>query len=702
MLTEHADANRRTSPQEKPTPITDAGPIADIVAALTLEEKVAMMSGRDFYNRFFGEDGGKFGVRVYTAGGGVERLGLPDLHFTDGPRGVRAGKPTTCFPVSMARGASWDVDLEHRIGLALGVESRACGVTVSGAVCINVLRHPAWGRAQETYGEDPYHLGEMGAALSTGIQAHNVIATVKHFAANSIENARFKVDVRMSERALREVYLPHFKRVIDSGCGSVMTAYNKVNGAYCGHQTHLLRDILKGEWGFEGFVHSDWVKGVYGHDAAAAGLDIENPDAFFFGANLIRAVREGEIAEAVVDEAVTRILRTQRAINERPDERAYGPEDICAPAHRQLAREAAEKSMVLLKNEGLLPLRNVGRLAIIGALADTVNLGDRGSSNVTPPYAVTLLEGLRSSTKAPQDVVYDDGSDPARAAALAADADAVVLVVGYTHEDEGEFVPVPNEEALEEVESGDWSQARGGDRLSLDLKPADEALIDTVARANPRTLVAIMSGSAVTMNAWRDRPAAIMMTWYPGMEGGNAFASLVYGEISPSGRLPFTVPEAVQDLPYFDRDADRIDYGLYHGYTLMEKEGRSPAFPFGFGLTYTQFAYGEPVLEDKGDRAIVRVEIRNIGSVEAVETVQLYAGFPHTAIDRSRKLLRGFQRVRLAPGASSIVAFEIRREDLSWYDPDAAAWRVESVDHTLHVGADSGDAQDRHVTWRHA
>jgi beta-glucosidase len=214
---------------------------------MTLSEKVEMMSGHGFFSSYK-RSGGRWGAEPYRAGGGCERLGIPPLYFTDGPRGVARGE-STCFPCSMARGASFDVDLERRIGEVMGIEARAQGCTLSGAVCMNLLRHPAWGRAQETYGEDPHHLGEMGAALATGIQTHNVAATVKHFALNSIENARFKVDVRIDERTLREVYLPHFKRALDAGCATVMSAYNKMNGEYCGQHRELLTDILGGSGG---------------------------------------------------------------------------------------------------------------------------------------------------------------------------------------------------------------------------------------------------------------------------------------------------------------------------------------------------------------------------------------------------------------------------------------------------------------------
>ena len=305
-----------------------------------------MMSGHGFLDRYVA-DGGEYNISPYVTGGGNERLGLPELLFTDGPRGVALGH-STCFPAAIARGASWDIELEERIGDAVGREVRAHGANFFGGICINVLRHPGWGRAQETYGEDPWLLGEMGAAAVRGVQHHNVVATIKHLACNSVENTRFKIDVRIGERALREVYLPHFKRCVDEGVWSVMSAYNKVNGAYCGHNTVLLRRILKEEWGFEGFVHSDFVLGVYGPDAAEAGLDIENPEPIHFGPKLVEAVESGEVNAENIDDSVRRILTRLLLLAAADDPESYDASSIACTAHRELAREAAEKGAVLL------------------------------------------------------------------------------------------------------------------------------------------------------------------------------------------------------------------------------------------------------------------------------------------------------------------------------------------------------------------
>ncbi len=683
------------SPRKGMTDGQTAVLVSRIIEAATLEEKVAMMSGHGFLAHMQ-QSGGRLGSHPYRAGAGCERLGVPAFYFTDGPRGVVRGE-STCFPCTMARGASFDHDLERRIGEAMGIEARAQGCNLSGAVCVNLLRHPAWGRAQETYGEDPYHLGEMGAALAVGIQTHNVAATVKHFALNSIENARFQVDVRVDPRTLREVYLPHFQRIVDAGCASVMSAYNKFNGEYCGQNRELLTDILRGEMGFEGFVHSDWIMGVYHPYGAAAGLDVENPEPLHFGNRLVEAVRSGAIEPRVIDTACRRVLtvlcRFAAAEDPLP---AYTPDLVASPAHRALAHEAALKSAVLLKNAGVLPLDRsaTGRVAVAGRLAAMVNTGDRGSSNVRAPQVITQLAGLREYFGESAVTFAGDESDPARAARAASGADAAIVVVGYTADDEGEFIPSQMGSASE---SGPGSPGRakiatiGGDRdgENLGLAPEQVALVRAIASANPRTIVVVVSGSAVLMNEWIDDVAAVLQTFYSGMEGGRALAELIFGDQSPSGKLPFTVPRSAGDLPLFDKNATSIEYGPYHGYTLMEKTGRAPAFAFGFGLSYTRFAYRALKMRRARDTIEVQVSVINAGDVEADEIAQLYVGFPGRVVDRPAKLLRGFERVRLKPGAMRAICFSVPIATLRYYDPVAHEWRLETGAHVIYAGGSS-------------
>ena len=682
----------------------------EMLAEATLTEKVGMMSGKGFFAAY-AEDKGVWGARPYRAGSGVERLGIEPLYFTDGPRGVARGN-STCFPCTMARGASFDTDLEHRIGEAMSIEIKAQGCTLSGAVCINLLRHPAWGRAQETYGEDQHHLGAMGAALGTGIQSHNVIATVKHFAVNSMENVRFTVDVRVDERTLHEVYLPHFKTCIDAGIASVMSAYNKLNGEYCGQNGVLLTDILRGEWGFTGFVHSDWVMGVYATYGAAAGLDIENPEPLKWGDKLIAAVESGAVAPRVIDTACRRILSTQMRFAEAQDPLSEYPLNLVAcDAHIALALEAAEKSAVLLENDGVLPLRCGANVAVLGKLAAAENTGDNGSSRVRAPYIVSALHGLRNHTSIGS-IAIGDEDDLDNARAVAAAADIAIVVVGYTAEDEGEFIPgdlalgqegseasLPPEVIAARKNAPPRPKAIGGDRLELGLNASQIALIDAAAATGKPVVVVIVAGSAVLVEEWRERTSAIIQTFYSGMEGGTALARILFGDVAPSGKLPFTVACNAEDYPYFDRDTNAIDYSYWHGYAKFEQESLTPRYPFGHGLSYTTFGYRALKARLAGANIEVSVAISNEGQVAGTEIVQCYVGFPGSVQPRARKSLKAFARLDLAPEETRIVHMSIPVDDLRYRDPSTHNWRLEHGVHRIMVGGSS--AGDHLITEVH-
>jgi beta-glucosidase len=665
-----------------------------VLEEATLAEKVGMLSGKGFFQAFV-EDDRVWAARPYRAGGGIERLGVPALWFTDGPRGVARGQ-STCFPCSMARGASFDPDLEMRIGQVMGIEARAQGCNLSGAVCFNLLRHPAWGRAQETYGEDPCHLGEMGTALALGIQTHNVIATVKHFALNSMENARFYVDVQIDERALHEVYLPHFKRAIDAGCASVMSAYNKMDGVYCGQNPVLLTAILRDEWGFEGFVHSDWVKGVYDVSGVIAGLDIENPEPLVWGDKLIAAVEAGEVPVEVIDLACRRILRTlyrfAAADDPMPD---YPISLVAAPDHIAVASEAAEKSAVLLKNDAVLPLRKgLGSIAVLGRLAAIENTGDNGSSRVRPPYVVTPLMGLERMQNAYGigRILTADEADLGAAATAAADAEAIVVVAGYTATEEGEFIPgdiALGQEVPDAAREVAQRAAIGGDRDDLGLPAGQLTLIDIAVASGKPVIVVLVAGSAVMVEGWEHQVGAILQTFYSGMEGGTALAKLLFGDVSPSGKLPFTVARDVAHYPYFDKAAASIQYDLWHGYSKLDRDGNTPRYAFGHGLSYTQFGYHN-LVATSGDTALnVEVTVSNTGTVAADEIVQIYVGAPGVALERQKKLLQAFRRVTLQPGEEAQLQFDIAHHALRWRNAETHGWELERGDYRVMAGGAS-------------
>ncbi|MBU6202358.1 MAG: glycoside hydrolase family 3 C-terminal domain-containing protein, partial [Acidobacteria bacterium] len=621
-----------------------------------------------------------------------------------GPRGVVIGN-ATCFPVSMARGATWDPDLEERVGDAIGRELRASGATLYGGVCVNLLRHPAWGRAQETYGEDPHHVGELGAALVRGVQRH-AMATVKHFAVNSMENARFRVDVRVDDVALHEVFLPHFRRIVEEGAACVMSAYNRLNGTYCGDHHDLLTGILRDEWGFDGFVISDWIFGM--RDAAEslrAGLDIEMPYRMVRATHLPIALEAGTASWDDVRAAVTRIIATLLRFDSVLSVPAPSVETIGSDGHVSLAREVAGRSVVLLRNEPVagrpvLPLdaSSLRSIAVIGSLADRVNLGDGGSSDVFSLDNVTILAGIAAA--APHaEVVHHDGDALDGAIEAARGSDVAIVVVGYTADDEGEFIGDPGIDLRhlfpERDDDGHAERFRaepriatvrpehvrsrhglgfsvGGDRSTLQLAEGDEALIRAVSAANARTVVVLQAGSAVIVAGWVDRVPAVVQAWYGGQQAGHGLADVLFGAVNPSARLPFTVPSDPSHLPQFDRDADAINYDQWHGWWRAERLGLRPQYPFGFGLSYTAFEISGTSVEDDEDCHRVSCTLSNTGLRDGADVVQVYARYGDEAVP-SR--LVGFQRVEVPAGTSVHVTIEVPRSRLTRRDPATRSWR---------------------------
>lgn len=644
--------------------------VDELVEQMTLEEKVAQMSGITAISGTYGEE-----LWVVP---GVERLGIPPFGMSDGPRGVGVREGATAFPVGMARGASWNPELEGRVGQAMGRELRAIDGNVLLAPTINNLRHPSWGRAQDTYGEDVHLLSRMGVAFVQGVQQY-VLANPKHYAANSIEDTRLVVDVTLDERSLREIYLPHFRAAVhEGGAASVMSAYNSVNGQFCGENETLLRRILKEEWGFDGFVLSDFVLGTH-PDSAMNGLDLEMPTAIVFRA-LLDQVRAGDIPETVVDEAVGRMVR--KKLEHKLDEPSPVDESVIASEeHLTVAQDAATEGAVLLKNESdALPLDAAAltRIAVVGELADMANIGDTGSGSVRPAFVVTALQGIQDFVGSAIAVDHIDRDVlGAEDLALIEAADAVIVVTGLTSEDEGESI------------------IGAGDRVDLGLSTERVKLIRDAAAANDRSIVVLEGGSAITMGEWLPDISALLMVWYPGQMGGHAIADLLFGDANPSGKLPITFPKSLDQLPPFDNQSSEVTYDYFHGYRYLDRNDSTPEFPFGFGLSYTTFSIdnvrSSHADAQSGDLVRFSVDVTNTGSVTGAEVVQLYVAYPGSAVERSERDLRGFAKVVLEPGATQTVLIPVPANDLAYYDVADAAWALEGLEYAVHVGTSSRD-----------
>ena len=652
-----------------------------LLKEMTVKEKIRMLQGHAMgvTIKNLVTSGRYYNGEAYPAGG-CKRLGIPPVMFTDGPRGI-VMKKCTCFPVSMLRGASFDDELEYRIGEVMAKEASALNANLFAGVCINLLRNPKWGRAQETYGEDPYLLGRMGAALTAAMQKNGIIACPKHYALNSIEDLRFSANAVADERTLHEVYLPHFKKCIDAGAMSIMGAYNKVNGTYACENKMLLTDILRNQWGFDGFALSDFFYGIY--DAARslkAGMDVEMPYLFRY-AVLPYKLKKGDITQSDVDTAVLRVLRA--LISTLPEYKKQPESVILSKEHTALAREAAAKGMVLLKNDNkTLPIASDKKIAIVGRYADKRNMGDHGSSNVYSPYAVTPYEGM-CNRFGKNNVTLYNGCDCNDAVKAAENCDYVVVCVGSDWLQEGEFLV--NMGKVKKKPKGS-----GGDRANLNIPEEDVQLIKALSAVGKKLVVNIMGGSAYIIKEWIDCADAVVMSFYSGLEGGNALADVFSGDVTPAGKLPFTIALNSEDYPPFlhlGAENKDIEYGYYHGYTLFDKYGKEPHFPFGFGLSYTEFEYSDVSLSNDGEKITVNLNVTNKGEFDGDEVIQLYIGSNNTDADRPVKLLKGFSRVSVRKGETVAAEVSADVDDIRFYNPEKSAWELDE-EYTVYIGAD--------------
>lgn len=657
--------------------------VADLLLnEMTINERIRLLQGHALgvTAKNFLTKGRFYNGEAYPAGG-CKRLGIPPVMFTDGPRGIVMGK-CTCFPVSMLRGASFDDELEYRIGEVFAKEASALDANLFAGVCINLLRNPMWGRAQETYGEDPYLLGRMGVALTKAMQDNGIIACPKHYALNSIEDLRFSANATADERTLHEVYLPHFKKCIDAGAMSIMGAYNKVNGTYACENKELLTDILHDKWGFDGFSLSDFFYGIYdAKRSLKAGMDMEMPYLFRY-ATLSYLLKKGEITEEDINKSAVRILRA--LISTLPKYKKQDKSVILSKEHIALAREAATKGIVLLKNEDkILPVPEGKKIAVVGRYANKRNTGDHGSSNVFSPYAVTPYEGMCKRFGEENVAVYN-GSSCKEAMKAAVNCDYIVVCVGSDWLQEGEFL----------VNLGNVKKkpkGSGGDRADLRIPEEDVTLIKALSTLGKKLIVNIMGGSAYVIKDWIDLADAVVMSFYSGLEGGNALADILSGDVTPAGKLPFTIANKAEDYPPFlhlGAKDKNIEYGYYHGYTLFDKKGIEAHFPFGFGLSYTDFEIGTLACEKVSDIIKVKATVKNIGKVDGDEVLQVYIGSDNKDIDRPIKVLKGFKRVSVKAGEALTAEIDVLIDDIKFYNPETGNWELDES-YTVYVGTDS-------------
>jgi beta-glucosidase len=651
-----------------------------LLSELTVPEKASLTSGSSFW---------------YTAP--VERLGIPKIMVSDGPHGLRAqpgesdhvglgdSVPATCFPTASAVASAWNPDLLRRIGRALAQEARAINLSVILGPGINMKRSPLCGRNFEYFSEDPFLAGELAVGIVDGIQSRGVGTSVKHYAANNQETDRLRVDAQVDERTLREIYLPAFERVVKATQPwTVMCAYNKVNGRSCSENEWLLTTVLREEFGFRGLVVSDWGAVYHRVPALLAGLDLEMPPALGRSPEaIVAAVEAGEVPGEVLDARVRTVLElVAKGMPVLELDESFDPE-----AHHALAREAAGESIVLLKNDGLLPLAADARIAVIGEFARTPRFQGAGSSQVNPTRVDVLLDELRSVYG---EVAFaagygigdtaDDAALLAEAERVAGSADTIVMVIGLPGADESE----------------------GFDRTHMDLPANQLAALKAVASVNVNVVVVLVNGSTVVLGEVTPYANALVEAWLGGQAAGGAIADVLTGAVNPSGRLAETIPHRLEDNSSYlnfpgDPQVVRYGEGVFIGYRGYDKSHQDVAYPFGFGLSYTSFALSDLDVTVRGSvaagtlAATVTVTVANTGTVDGADVVQVYVADVESSVARPVRELKGFAKVSLAAGTSRQVSIELDQRAFAFWSVRHHDWAVEAGDFVIAVGSNSRD-----------
>lgn len=649
--------------------------LQELIGKMTLEEKASLCSGEDFWHTK-----------------AVERLGIPAMMMSDGPHGLRKQEQegdhlgmndsikAVCFPAGCGTAASFNRELMAEMGEMLGEECQAEGVGVILGPAVNIKRSPLCGRNFEYYSEDPYVASEMAGALIDGIQSKGVGTSIKHFLANNQEHRRMSSSSEVDERTLREIYLAAFEGAVkEHKPWTVMCSYNKINGIYAAQNKEMLTDILRNEWGFDGFVVSDW--GAVNDRPAdlEAGLDLEMPSSKGVGdRQIVKAVQEGHLDEAVLDKAVERILARVFQFEENRDETAR----FDMEKDHAMARKVAEETIVLLKNEGeLLPLRDTDRIAFIGKYASSPRYQGGGSSHINSFRTesawecvkdwgnITLAEGFRDDADEVDETLIEE------AVAQAREAQAAVIFAGLP----------------------DAFESEGFDRAHMKMPDCQNELIRRVAAVQPNTVVVLHNGSPVEM-PWADQVKGIVEAYLGGQAVGAAIVDILFGKVNPSGKLPETFPYKLEDNPsylYYGGEKDRVEYreGIFVGYRYYDKKHMDVRFPFGHGLSFTTFAYDAPKISAKRIRdtetVTIRVDVTNTGSRPGKEVVQLYVAPPEGDVIRPVRELKGFEKVELAPGETKMVSFTLDGRAFSYWNTQIHDWHVESGTYRLQVGQSS-------------
>ncbi len=713
----------------------------DLLSQMTTEEKIHLLKGSGIASAMGNGDpqtgiAGAVGTIVPTP-----RLGIPTVYLSDGPAGLRI-EPTrknetrtyycTAFPIGTMLASTWNTDLVKEVGNAMGNEALEYGLDVILGPGANIHRNPLCGRNFEYYSEDPVLTGWIGAACVNGIQSNGVGTSVKHFAVNNQETERTKNDSRISERALREIYLKGFEIIVKkSQPWTIMSSYNKLNGTYTSENKYLLTDILRNDWGFNGLVMSDWFGGQTAPAQIKAGNDLLEPGTKLQWDALTKAVKSGELPMTFVDTSVKRILKMVLASRKMQQYAYQNNPDL--KAHAQTAQQSASEGIVLLKNENTLPLQNKKNVALFGVTSYDFIAGGTGSGDVNEAYTVSLGEGLKN-----KGYEINKAIEKSFEAHKAANAKAFVKPVGmkamFQMYNPPQWIPSSEEiaQSLSSAEIGIITIGRnsgeGADRKEKDdflLTSMEQQLIEVTCKAfheaGKKVVVVLNIGGVIETASWKNLPDAIVLAWQGGQEGGNAVANVLSGEINPSGKLPMTFPIHLNDhastanfpldskpMGIFDmigtpgtrpekdqvRNYDYTNYeeGIYVGYRHFDKAKIEVSYPFGYGLSYTQFKYSDMAVAVLNDTMKVDLTITNTGEIKGKEVVQIYSSKPDSKIDRPVQELKAFAKTaNLEPGASVNLIFKIPVHDLTYWSEEAAKWTLEKGQYIVHASSSSRD-----------